>query len=175
MNRPGGQRQEGTGCGCEPSPEARVFLTSCRLGPQVLGCALTFRVPELLPQKASARLISSPLCLGLRFHCAVSEYFSPLRPNDTWPFADPKALGVQESPLRPWSGGRRCVRRRREGPGVLGSRERKEDGEVTEAASTRQRSRPRPGHSGVPSRGRQLRVSSAHTEETGEACLVRAV
>ena len=71
MNRPGGQRQEGTGCGCEPSPEARVFLTSCRLGPQVLGCALTFRVPELLPQKASARLISSPLCLGLRFHCAV--------------------------------------------------------------------------------------------------------
>ena len=39
MNRPGGQRQEGTGCGCEPSPEARVFLTSCRLGPQVLGLA----------------------------------------------------------------------------------------------------------------------------------------
>ena len=89
-----------------------------------------------------------------------------------WP-QGPGSSGKSSQTLEWWQ--TVCQTPQRKGPGVLGSRKRKEDGEVTEAASTRQRSRPRPGHSGVPSQGHQLRVSSAHTEETGEACLVRAV
>ena len=59
--------------------------------------------------------------------------------------------------------------------GARSSGEQREKSTVTEAASTRQRSRPRLGHSGIPSRGCQLRESSAHMQETGEVCLVRAV
>ena len=56
----------------------------------------------------------------------VHQSFSPVRPNGTWPFADPKAPGAQGGPPRPWSSGRRCVRRRRErGPEFWGA-ERKE-------------------------------------------------
>lgn len=106
----------------------------------------------------------------------TSEYFSPLTPNDTWPFADPKAVGVQESPLTPWNSGRWSVRRHRERSLVFWGAER-------EKRTGRSQRLPPPdsahghaqGHSGVPSQGRRLRVSSAHMEEMGEGCLVGAV